>query len=149
TGFMASRLRRGSGRYAAYVREVGNAARSVLAGRPLGSAVVGAELDGRASRELIASVPLGERRRAGTFFTGVALRKQAVTRWATNGQGPVVDPACGAGDLLLAAAWHLPVERSLSATIRSWGKRLAGCDLHRDFIELTRARLVLLASFRS
>jgi hypothetical protein len=49
------------------------------------------------------------------------------------------------GDLLLAAAKHLPIADSLSATIRLWGTRLGGTDLHPEFVQGTKLRLILLA----
>ncbi|MEA2276320.1 MAG: hypothetical protein QOC78_1280 [Solirubrobacteraceae bacterium] len=106
-------------------------------------------LDGRAGRELRASVELGELRRMGAFFTGDKLAAAAVglagdpRRW-----GRVHDPACGCGDLLLAAAWQLPVCPNLSDTLEVWGSILSGRDLVPEFIEVARHRLALVAMVR-
>jgi hypothetical protein len=37
------------------------------------------------------------------------------------------------------------MRRSLDETLRIWGKGLGGCDIHKEFIRATKARLVLLA----
>ncbi len=52
------------------------------------------------------------------------------------------------GDLLVAAAKRLPVCKKLPDTLRRWGRQLAGTDLHPEFIEGARIRLVLLARQR-
>lgn len=59
-----------------------------------------------------------------------------------------LDPACGAGDLLLAVAKRLPIADTLAATLAKWGCCLVGCDISGDFIRATKARLVLLAAKR-
>ena len=60
----------------------------------------------------------------------------------------VVDPACGAGDLLLACAWHLPILENLDATVKLWGSKLRGIDIHPQLVRATKARLLLLALSR-
>jgi hypothetical protein len=52
------------------------------------------------------------------------------------------------GDLLLAAADIIPLGKTLPKTLKRWGRQLAGTDLHPEFIEGTKARLVLLARQR-
>ncbi|WP_320671058.1 hypothetical protein [Patulibacter defluvii] len=106
-------------------------------------------LDGRAGRELRASVDLDELRRMGAFFTGDKLAATAVALagdWQPR--GPAHDPACGCGDLLLAAAWKLPVTPSLCDTLSIWNTRLSGRDLVPEFIEVAHQRLALLAMLR-
>ena len=58
------------------------------------------------------------------------------------------DPACGAGDLLLAIARKLPLRATFRQTIGDWGKRLGGCDISADFVRLAKIRLILLAARR-
>lgn len=103
-------------------------------------------LDGEPAQKLATAIDLETRRRSGAFFTGadlawkvLAMPKQKAHRTL------LLDPACGAGDLLLAAARQLPVRRSLQSTLELWGTCLAGCDAHREFVRATKARLVLLA----
>ena len=60
-----------------------------------------------------------------------------------------MDPACGAGDLLVACARHLPLKANLAETLKDWGERLTGFDINSAFVEATRYRLALLALERT
>jgi hypothetical protein len=112
----------------------------------LGDRSVVAELNGQAGHALRTSVGLQARRDAGTFFTGTDLADRLIDLAQLSGH--ISDPACGAGDLLLAAARQLPVSDSLDATLEAWSSCLSGRDVNPAFLELTRARLVLLALSR-
>lgn len=108
-------------------------------------------LNGGASEELHQIVSNRQIRRNGTFFTGELLGRRAVSRLVKNKlllQGPVYDPTCGAGDLLLRWAEFLPIESSLVSTLRIWEKLLFGTDLHPEFIQVAKRRLVLQALVR-
>jgi hypothetical protein len=109
-----------------------------------------AALDGQPSRELRRLVPLVERRADGAFFTGSALAKQVVAHFLSTPTPNLIvcDPACGAGDLLIAASQRLPIYPNLESTLRLWGMVLRGYDIHEQFIEATRLRLVLAAISR-
>lgn len=113
----------------------------------VGRAAVLAALDGQAGRELRRLVELSELRRAGAFFTGSQLSALAVAPFAQSlsSASVIVDPACGAGDLLLACARHLGPYQSLEETLRHWGRQLRGTDLHAEFIAAAKARLTLAA----
>jgi hypothetical protein len=107
-------------------------------------------LNGEAAQILAERVPVDVLRRAGAFFTPQALAEKLEARLAsvvTSG-GVVLDPACGAGDLLLVCARRLPIARSLEATVEAWGRQLHGFDIHSEFITATKARLILLAIAR-
>ena len=107
-------------------------------------------LDGEPHRVLRERVPQPELRQQGAYFTGTKLARRVATA-ATGGSeiAPVYhDPACGAGDLLLAIARKLPRQRSFPATLKAWGAQLSGCDLSADFVRLAKARLTLLAAQR-
>jgi hypothetical protein len=52
------------------------------------------------------------------------------------------------GDLLLATARQLPLGRTLNATLKLWGRQLTGTDIHSEFVEGAKARLVILAQQR-
>ena len=110
---------------------------------------VGEALDGQASVELRRVASLKTRRKFGAFFTGTDLGSQLIdcgTRF--NATSIFYDPSCGMGDLLIAAARTLPVRKTLRDTLRQWGLQLTGTDLHHEFIEGTKTRLVLLARQR-
>lgn len=104
-------------------------------------------LDGQAGMALRTSIPLRIRRKQGAFFSSSDLRAAALnqSRDVIDSPGPFLDPAVGAGDLLIEVARHLPIERSLALTLLSWGQVLHGRDLEPMFVRLAKARLVLLA----
>jgi hypothetical protein len=104
-------------------------------------------LDGEPSKELRSRIDLRCRRRFGTFFTGSTLAELAISQIGRLRRQDAVfaDPACGAGDLLIAAARQLPLKRTLNATLRCWGRHLLGGDLQPEFVATTKARLLLLA----
>jgi hypothetical protein len=103
-------------------------------------------LNGRAGRELRQTVPLAELRVLGAFFTGEQMAQRLIESVPTWPSWTfAVDPACGCGDLLLPLARQLPVEESLTETLKLWGESLAGIDVVPEFVEITRERLLLLA----
>jgi hypothetical protein len=84
---------------------------------------------------LRALVARGELRSKGTFFTGDAMADRL---WlgvldSLSDASIIVDPACGAGDLLLPAASEI-MRRGLSASIRAF-------DINEDFTRVARVRL--------
>lgn len=88
-----------------------------------------------------------EMREAGSFFTGQSLASEAINAFSvpiTFGS-VVLDPTCGAGNLLIECSRKLGVETTLSATLKRWGKVLWGFDIHTHFIEATKLRLVVEA----
>ncbi len=107
-------------------------------------------LDGEPAKTLRQQVPIHARRRAGAFFTGSTLARRLLGKVKLTAERlPVMlDPACGAGDLLLAAARRLPLAKSFKATIELWGNTLRGIDLQPEFIAAARARLLVLARQR-
>lgn len=110
-----------------------------------------AALDGQPSRQLRKLYTMDSLRTTGTYFTGSKLANRLVTslkRLLPNAKH-VVDPACGAGDLLVACARHLPLQSDLRSTLKDWGARLAGFDMNSAFVDATRYRLALLALARS
>lgn len=110
---------------------------------------VEAALNGQASVELRRVAPVETRRKFGVFFTGTDLGSRLVGCGKGFGATSVFyDPTCGMGDLLIAAARKLPLCKTLPDTLRQWGHQLTGTDLHREFIEGARTRLVLLARQR-
>lgn len=107
-------------------------------------------LDGAAADEVHAKIPRPIRTKDGIFFSGHALSQETAgfaEDLIRNG-ARIFDPACGAGDLLIAAAKLLPLEDSLSNTLDAWGERLGGTDLHEAFVNAAKWRLALLAKNR-
>lgn len=90
---------------------------------------------------------LEEMREAGSFFTGQVLATTLVKSFseAITLDSVVLDPTCGAGNLLIECSRMLGVCKNLSCTLQSWGKVLRGYDLHASFVEATKLRLVIEA----
>lgn len=88
-----------------------------------------------------------EMREAGSFFTGQELASKTVSAFRTpiTFSSVVLDPTCGAGNLLIEASRKLGLETTLSATLRAWGSVLWGFDIHIHFIEATKLRLIIEA----
>lgn len=98
-------------------------------------------LNGQASMEIRRLVPLNQRRRLGAFFTPHELADElaAPLRWA-QGSLTLIDPCCGAGDLLLAAARALedPVHTGTASA------KLVGVDIVDEFSRVAQMRFELL-----
>lgn len=107
--------------------------------------VIQRALDDGVSRSFRQFVPLQLRRDGGAFFTGVALGTQALGTHKLSAGQTVIDPCCGAGDLLLRTTSILPTYRDLTSTISAWGEQILGLELDQTLIRAARARLVLAA----
>jgi hypothetical protein len=107
-------------------------------------------LNGQANSFLRKTVNIEVLRNGGIFFTGHQLAINLVEPFSKliSSGATVLDPACGAGDLLLAAAKKLPITESLSRTLTIWGTKLHGYDIDPEFIKATKIRLLLLAQLR-
>ena len=138
--------------FSSYVNYVEDVAIEVLGSGELdGERGWGPELlDGQAARKLRESVPLDVRRELGAFFTSSTLRSAALVPKppATGLPTSVLDPAMGAGDLLIEVASKIPTLGSVADTLGLWGSILHGRDLEPEFVRLAKARLVLLAVSR-
>lgn len=104
-------------------------------------------LDGGSSAALRRFVSIDKRRKIGAFFTPSSLADQALEFFnePIPDSAVFLDSACGAGDLLLAAARTLPTDQDLQRTLSLWGKRLIGFDLQPEFVRAAKVRLLLLA----
>lgn len=102
-------------------------------------------LDGEPASELRRLVPLAKLRSEGIFFTGCVLAQRAVRDLlpTLDKDSRILDPACGAGDLLIAMTAGLPVRDSVAETLRLWGRSLIGRDLHPELVEAAKHRLCL------
>jgi hypothetical protein len=107
-------------------------------------------LDGEPGRELRRHYSVNDLRASGTFLTGSKLANTLAARtmpW-TPENAVFCDPACGAGDLLVAAARYLPLGGDLETTLCGWGGRLAGFDVQPLLVRAAKIRLALLAISR-
>jgi hypothetical protein len=111
---------------------------------------IAATLNGQPGQRLRELVTLAVRRSAGAFFTepSVADRSLGSHALTLSDRSIVYDPACGMADLLIACARRLPVYHDLATTVIHWGEQLRGSDVHLEFIQAAKARLVLLAIAR-
>lgn len=91
-----------------------------------------------------------EMREAGSFFTGQKLASLTVNNVKSDISlsSVVLDPTCGAGNLLIECSRLLNVKKTLSQTLMSWGAVLRGYDIHTQFIEAAKVRIVLEALSR-
>ncbi len=103
--------------------------------------IISAEDIDKKVRDLI---PIEDLRTAGAFFTGDTLADKAIGNFPKQIQANSVcfDPACGVGNLLISASKCLPVFPSLDETIELWNQCLIGFDLHQEFVECTKLRLI-------
>lgn len=90
---------------------------------------------------------IDEMREAGSFFTGQSLSTAAVKELSRKitCDSIVLDPTCGAGNLLIECSRQLAIEESLSKTLLVWGRVLRGYDLNESFVEAAKLRIVLEA----
>ena len=90
---------------------------------------------------------LEQMREAGSFFTGQILASKAVNSFekALTLDSRVLDPTCGAGNLLIECSRKIGVRDTLSETLQEWGEILWGFDIHESFIEATKLRLIIEA----
>ncbi|MER5963312.1 N-6 DNA methylase [Streptomyces sp. NPDC002057] len=135
--------------YGEYTTRLQALTADVASGRPVQHHRLLASVDGEASEQLRRLVPLEYRRRVGAFFTPAPL-KQRVSEMLESGvrSERYLDPACGSGDLLLAASHALPIQGSLKETLEDWTDRLHGWDINGEFVEAARLRLLIAAILR-
>lgn len=86
----------------------------------------------------------------GCYFTGQTLAALLISKLdaAITDDSIVLDPTCGAGNLLIQCSRQLGVQSTLSKTLLSWGRVLRGFDIHPTFVEATKLRLILEAISR-
>lgn len=108
---------------------------------------ISSALNGEATEALHRLIDRATLKKDGVFFTPKMLAAKLIQMLPLGNIGREIfyDPACGTGNLLLECANLLPVFGSFDETVRHWGHQLRGHDLHSQFIETTKLRLVLLA----
>ncbi|MGW3125177.1 N-6 DNA methylase [Streptomyces sp. NPDC001123] len=135
----------GSTRYLEHTAHIDGVLGNLQTRGYLPRAEVDSLLDGHSAAELRRLVPLGYRRQVGAFFTPSHLKARVTEVLRTLPAESYLDPTCGAGDLLLAAVDAMPIGSSLADTLKTWGERLHGWDLHEEFTETARRRILLSA----
>ncbi|WP_210576495.1 N-6 DNA methylase [Streptomyces sp. GESEQ-4] len=81
----------------------------------------------------------------GAFFTPSNLRAKVAEVLRAIPADSILDPTCGAGDLLLAATEDMPIGSTLLETLATWDAKIYGWDLHAEFVETARRRILLSA----
>jgi len=98
--------------------------------------------------ELVALMDLSsvERKNQGVFFTPSKLSNLSVERFGYSvGDGAILDPACGSGNLLVALASTFDVSSNLEMTLADWNSRLHGIDINESFVRIAKKKLVRVA----
>jgi len=90
---------------------------------------------------------IDEMKEVGSFFTGQRLATKLVSKFLDDidDNSVILDPTCGAGNLLIECSRHLSVMSSLKLTLNRWGHALRGYDIRESFVEATKLRLILEA----
>ncbi|MCU6193895.1 N-6 DNA methylase [Enterobacter sichuanensis] len=93
------------------------------------------------------SFSIKEMRDAGSFFTGLKLATKTLELFPCKIQSDsiILDPTCGAGNLLVLCSRKLSVNITLTETLLQWGKQLKGYDIYEQFIEGAKLRLIIEA----
>ena len=91
------------------------------------------------------------RKNQGIFFTSEHLADKVAKRLKKELQQgkSICDPACGAGDLLLACIKYMPQKKTIAETLSYWSSNIFGQDLATDFVRSAKARLVLSSMYLS
>ncbi len=136
-------------KYRPYVRGlVSLATDPALADRKQWKENVEIALNGQAGDQLKVLVAVETRRKHGTFFTGHELAEKLLHRAGSRAKlkdAVWLDPTVGGADLLIATAKLIGGAKDYERTIERWGEVLLGLDQQQEFIEASKARLVLLA----
>jgi len=131
-----------------FILELQEVINSTINQYPIKEDIVLQMLDGRLATEMRRLVPVENLREAGAFFTGSQLGNIVVSKEfasTINKTSVLVDPTCGGGDLLLACTPYLQICGDLAETIGQWQSNLCGIDLHSEFVEISKLRLILKA----
>ncbi len=99
----------------------------------------------KANSELRRLIPIEKLREAGAFFTGVPLALEALKYIveSLDDNSIVLDPTCGAGELLLLCADNGPKNLNRSELLKRWSTNYLGRDLHGSFVDVAKLRLLL------
>lgn len=92
-------------------------------------------------------IPYSLRSQDGIFFTpdSIARRCSELVGDEIRAAKSFFDPACGAGNLLIAVARVYQLESDVQKTLEVWGRKFGGCDINQSFVHVAKLRLVGLA----
>jgi hypothetical protein len=98
-------------------------------------------VDGLAAEEVRRHVSLKTRRRHGIFFTNSELAQTVFKKLKPkfNAQSIIYDPACGAGNLIIAVANFIHDKK---ITLND-GEHFYGTDIHSEFVEASKLRCTI------
>lgn len=131
--------------------EIFNARKKAASDEGIDSNVAHHLLNGGAYEALESTVSRSFRSEFGIFFSGSeisTLVAECVREKIVDGAS-IADPACGAGDLLIACLMHANLQKDLKSTLDAWGSRVVGLDLHEELAAVAKERLTLLATVRA
>jgi N-6 DNA Methylase len=131
--------------YSPYHAELQGVLGDVVAGGGADSLSTAAHLDGLAYQRLRQAVPVEARRASSTFFTNSPLRARLVApyRDLLSRGAVILDPACGVGDLLIAALNLLPESWSAARIRRHVATHFCGWELIPVLAAVAHDRLEL------
>ncbi|MGR4050478.1 N-6 DNA methylase [Kosakonia cowanii] len=127
-----------------FTSKYNEALRNIILSAPLGNAIDSIDLD-EIDLILRDSYSIENMRQSGTFFTGLELATKALDSFPDqiNAQSVILDPTCGAGNLLVLCSRKLAIHPKLTQTLSIWGKQLKGYDLYESFIEGAKLRIII------
>lgn len=135
--------------YATYIKTLDNLLENISWGRgTLDDPAIDSHLNGGAALHLRTLVGPRKLKQSGAFFTHEHLGRELVDKTSKNvlADIPAWDPNCGAGDLLLRWSERLSVKKGgLRETLKYWGSKLTGIDIHPEFLLVAKRRLALAA----
>lgn len=109
-----------------------------------GDAIDSIDLD-EIDKVLRDSFSIEHMRESGTFFTGLELATKTLDLFPEpiGSKSVIMDPTCGAGNLLVLCSRRLKVYPKLTQTLSIWGEQLRGYDLYDSFIEVAKLRIII------
>ncbi len=137
-------------KYSRFLGEVTSTFANIVQTKTIDNDRVHHLLNGGASQALQEHVARETRVQYGMFFSGHHLASEVakLIRDKLLRGAVLADPACGAGDLLLACLSLTPTHGDIHSTLKAWGGRVVGLDIHEEMAATTRARIALLAARR-
>ncbi|HCC2281432.1 N-6 DNA methylase [Citrobacter portucalensis] len=118
--------------------------REIISSSSKGHAIKSIDLD-EIDSILRDSLSIKNMREAGSFFTGLKLATKTLDSFLEpiKINSVVLDPTCGAGNLLVACSRRFSIYPTLTQTLSIWGQQLKGFDLYEIFVESAKLRIII------